>query len=135
MPKFASRCVNPPRVVLLRGHYLKRAGRRSGCGKERKAPRPHSPWSDSVGLFRGLRLDECLELHARFVYARHRWIRFEVALVGNCVEHLRHQAAIGHGNLIAIAILSVLSLPREKRFHHLEALGAPMPVPGVYALL
>src|SRR5258706_7077043 len=82
--------------------------------------------SDRVGLLRRLCRNEGVQLHARLVYAHHRWIRLEVALVGNRVEHLRHEAAIGHRDLVAETVFPVLSFLREKRFHHLEALGDPV---------
>src|SRR2546422_10947474 len=107
----------PPKGQV--GRSIRLWGAKSGC----------------VRLFRGLSEDERVKFHARLVYPRHRGIGLEVALVENRVEHLRHKAAIGHGDLVAVAIFPVLSFLREKRFHHPEALGDPMPVPRVHALL
>src|SRR6267378_1941328 len=88
-----------------------------------------------VRLLRGLSQDEGVEFHARLVYPHHGRIRLQLALVEYRVEHLRHEAAIGHGDLVAVAVLPVLFLLREKPFHHLEALGDPVSVPRVHALL
>src|SRR6267378_6455514 len=60
--------------------------------------------SSCVRLLRGLSEDEGVKFHARFVDPRHRWIGLEIALVENRVEHLRHKAAIGRGDLIAVAV-------------------------------
>src|SRR5258706_11239475 len=97
------------------------------------APSPTAHQSGCVRLLRGLRHDESIQLHARLVYPRHRGIGLQVALVEYRVEHLRHEAAIGHGDLVAETVFPVLSFLREKRFHHPEALGDPVPVPGVHA--
>src|SRR5882762_1563426 len=99
------------------------------------APSPTAHQSDRVGLFRGLGQHERIQLHARLVYPRHRGIGLQVALVEYRVEHLRHETAIGHRDFVAETVFPVLSFLREKRFHHLEAVGDPVPVPGVHALL
>src|SRR5437899_5056122 len=91
-------------------------------------------WS-VVWLLRRLSQDEGVEFHARLVYRHHGRIRLQLALVEYRVEHLRNEAAVGHGDLVSVAVLPVLFLLREKRFHHLEALGDPVAVPRVHALL
>src|SRR5882762_5524157 len=99
-----------------------------------RCPSPTARQSDRVGLLRWLCRDESIQLHARLVYPCHRGIGLEVAFVEYRVEHLRHEAAIGHGDLVAKTVFAVLLLLQEKGFHHPEAFGDPMPVPGVHAL-
>jgi len=66
--------------------------------------------------------DEGVEFHARLVYPHHRGIGLEVALVGNRVEHLRNEAAIGHGDLPRGNSISRASfLARETRSINLES--------------
>src|SRR5882762_10845172 len=84
-------------------------------GQVARSIRVRGATSGCVGLLRRLCRDEGVQFHARFVYPRHRGIGLEVALVENCVQHLRHEAAIGDGDLVAETVFAVLSFLREKR--------------------
>src|SRR5262245_65663930 len=63
-----------------------------------------SPSVDSlrVGLLRRLRAVECLELHAGLEDAHQRRVGAELSRIALGVEHLRHEAAIGHCRRIPV---------------------------------
>ena len=88
-----------------------------------------------VRLLCRLRLNESIEPHARLVDPHHDGIRLEVAVVEHCIEHLRHEAAIGHRDLIAKTVFPMLPVLSEERLQHPETLDDPVAVPDIHAFV
>ena len=74
---------------------------------------------------------EGLERVARLVDAHHRRIGIERAFEALGVEHLRHQADIGHAGRIAVAERAGAIAVGQQPFQRDEALGDPVRVPGI----
>ena len=88
-----------------------------------------------VRLLRGLGRVEGRMLHAGGVDALDGRISRHVDLEARGVEDLRHQAEIGHGRLVAVAVAAGLAVLRDRGLVGVEAGLDPVARPGEGALL